>query len=487
MFQNFLNMEIKKIEYEFLWEQVKKAYRNRLQDRGYEVDFDKNTIRALPEGGRINPFDYKGVKRLFPEIDFDKSGNPMPSAPLTIRSMIEGVTELKPKEGINNLNPYIDFYKALVPSSTRGRDVISLDDRLANIYARFCGYDDIFKLLADFGKDDTIDVYRAFFFSHVRYCVWDNGTIKFNYGRKYVEVNGFYQQDHDLTIWGDYERQGANLFLDLANPARNNRFMMILKVDPNDKNFGQILKGSLLTVSSYADNFLASTEVVLVKETGNKGLESIPEDVKQAVRRYFLLRRTRYTVTADAKDGTFIVDPAKEDANVYSALAGSYVGFLKSDDHPSVIAFQLTMLEDYRTIIRLPAIDHSSTAPLYLLGYLELGKLSVVHFAIIKGYVAKPGENDTISNLPQLGQLRSIIQLEYKGDLRALSGIMSITHTEGLLHGKVLLLKTDAQANISPQVLAPDDISKPSHLSAFSTLQQQQLAAFGMGQTTRRD
>jgi len=480
-------MEFEILKYHFFWKKIQHAYNLKLAEKGYTADFAKHTIKdkegriAVRKEGRGTSTDniYKGVRRFYPEFIDRKLDQ---SYELTIRGIIEAGKAWKEANAASFLNPFNDFYKALLPSSIEGKETIEMPDDIANIYAKFCGYQDITALLEEFGKDDIVAIYRAFFYSHVRYKVWQEGIITINYTQQMIQADGFYQKDHEASFRGKFDRNGSNLFIDMKNHNGSNHFMMILKVDPNDKNFGDILKGALLTVSSYADNFLAATEVILAKlqPTEDGKTNSLSEALQLSIRRYFLLRRTRFTVTAASKEGDFIVDPAKEEANVYSALVGNYIGFLKikSNNQWLILRFHLTMFDDYRTVIRIIPNSNNPEVPIYLLGYLELGKLSVVHFAIIKGYMAEPGEGDSISDLPRLGQLRTILQLEYKGDLNALTGIMSITTLEGLMHGQVILLRTHEQATSQMEGIGSGNNSLAAIQEIFTKKQQSLLEQF---------
>lgn len=430
----------------FLYEKVKNKYSEILEkEHQYTVEWahykvlDKkgNTVIDKETGIEIS-----GRMKLFPKPELESD------AKLGLKTIVRSrfslsaiISKQEPVKAyfkangklveVDYLNPYLDFYQNTEKPEHTSQ--IAVKDFPLNAYAIFCGYDSFSDLDQEFQKKQQYAEYQAFFFSHVRYDVWEKGWMRFNHTTKTVELDGFYQQDYDGYFSGQYQQSGANVFISLVNKDGSNYFMMIAKAPAaQGQDFGDIFKASMVTVSSYADQYLASTEVILVRKS------KVTEELLLKIKRYFFLRRTRFIVTPASSGKAFQVPPSNEDADCLALLSGHYAGFFRLNEQ-QIAVFPFVMDARYRT--QLEVLYHEKEKPLYQLLYIDISQLGLTHYINFHGYTAEKGPNGSIAQKPEIGQECTLISIKYANSNQVLHGQMHILTAHTPFVGELYMLR----------------------------------------------
>jgi len=393
--------------------------------------------RFRDEHAAGNRYRYTGKNYIFPKIKLDGKGRPMIAPWSILGCMNRRLGERRIDNELSALakrylNPLLDLSENDRLLSGGRENKVKIPREKADLYAQYAGFDSVDALLRA-EEAQEVDDYRGFFFSNVRYDVWDKGRLRVNYRSKTVTVSGFYQ-NQDIVYTGAYSAVDNELYIHLEDKEKNNRLMMIAKVNGFPNDFGNLLKAAALTVSTYPGRNLVATEVLLVKDSYWRRNPSLQLEIRQ----YLMLQRARFMVYPPHEGTELMVHPAALKADILSDLSGIYQGVLAlpGDRH---IWFSLRIDAYYRAVMRLPLdeIDHP-----YLLCYLELSNRSAVFYVWIRAYAASPGPAGDLAPLPRLGQAQASLQLVYQGGSEVLAGAMSLVTGDGLLAGGVRLRRT---------------------------------------------
>lgn len=407
-----------------------------------QVYVDDHFRDATAAGGRYR---YHSKNDFFPKIRLNEQAVPL-VAPWSLLGRINERLGLRNIENqlsafaVRYLNPLLELSENDRLLSNGSRNTVRMLREKADLYAQYCGYAGIELLLQAQEMEDTDD-YRGFFFSNVRYDVWDKGRLRVNYRSGTVTMRGFYQNE-DIVYTGAYTAVDNELYIQLEDREKNNRLMMIAKINGFPDDFGNIVKAAVLTVSTYPGRNLVSTEVLLVKEGYWRRNPLLQDEVRQ----YLMLQRARFMVHPPHEGTELMVHPAALKADILSGLAGTYQGVLALSEDRSMW-FSLSIGPYYRVVMRLPLEEKDHP---YQLCYLELSNRSAVFYVWIRAYAATPDESGGFAQLPRLGQPQASLQLEYRGCSAELSGQMSLVTSEGLLSGRLRLRRvTEGEVRVT--------------------------------------
>ena len=284
----------------------------------------------------------------------------------------------------------------------KGKRDFSMPAEQVEIYLRYIGKKSLHELDRALFPDPVqgaeappeVRRYRIFFYSFVRYNVWEKGRLEIRKtpdGKMTALAKGMYNDD-SVVYSGEVERFGSLLFMDLKKERKNgsdaeNRLKIAAEVDGDV--FEHMFRASLITKSSHGA-YTAATEAVFVSEAHLNGNH---DDVLH-IRRYLMLRRNRFEVgLANRTFGIETLGAGADEKIRTSALkyfVGSYrcrctAGGRRLDG-------RLRVFEDYRACFECPLDETRPDAPMnfqFLCAELSQPQDAQV-FVLFKGYIANP-------------------------------------------------------------------------------------------------
>lgn len=232
--------------------------------------------------------------------------------------------------------------------------------------------------------------YRIFFYSFVRYDIWEKGRLEIRKtpdGKMTAVAKGMYNDD-SIVYTGEVERFGSLLFMDLKKEKKDrtdteNRLKIIAEVDGDV--FEHMFRASLITKSSHGA-YTAATEAVFVREA------RLSEEDVLHIRRYLVLRRNRFEV--GLADRTFGVETlrAGADEKIQTPALKYLVGYYRcgcaiDGRH---LNGRLRILDDYRAYFECPLDGARPDAPMnFQVLCAELSQPDGIQiFILFKGYIA---------------------------------------------------------------------------------------------------
>jgi len=226
--------------------------------------------------------------------------------------------------------------------------------------------------------------YHAYFFSHIRYNVWDEGAIEMSYLTEHsgvVSGRGFYRGIDD-TFEGTFEIKGNYICMDLQGSTKPNWFRLIGKVDGDKMKNTPYFRAAYVTISSYTQQNISAIEVIFLEETF--AIRNPLEVLK--VKRYLMLQRHRFQSSSLTPSEHLTVLPSGLRPNNIERIIGSYV--CVSRIHDQILVSTLLIDEIYRTTFKTKVYQKSGNDKNYQLCYLELIPTGAPDYIHIKGYKA---------------------------------------------------------------------------------------------------
>ncbi len=314
--------------------------------------------------------------------------------------------------------------------------------------------------------------YRCFFFSHIRYAIWESAAT-IDWAHNYARVEGFFEPKPGTAqvYEGPIEIETSGTFMDLPQHEQGvkpNRLKIIFE----GKNLSEreILTGALITVSSHGP-YVSATEVIFLK----KGTADTETNVKK-IERYMRLQRFRFgSYGVRSIDGLRIrpdirMLEGEEHIEIQrlESLVGVYLCYSALSDGTYLVS-KLTFSEHYAIAFET-AINLKNNKLNFQYGYPELTYTeSDGTFIIIKGYQAskKEGAEKDKANMRYL--LTTLFLPVPAGKVEKIEGTINtlIWHGGQNIHaGEITLVRHD----FSETSLRPGIVSKEALLEALKTI-----------------
>lgn len=298
--------------------------------------------------------------------------------------------------------------------------------------------------------------YRAYFFSHIRYNVWDKGTIQMEYTAENsgtVSGSGFYRGKDD-AFKGTFEIRGNHICMDLQGHSKPNWFRLIGKVDGDKMQDAPYFRAAYVTVSSYPSQYTSAIEAIFLEETF--AIENPLEEEK--VRRYLMLQRHRFQSEMLATNQLLMVSPSNLGPNDLEGIIGSYACISRIDDQ--ILVSSLVIDKIYRTTFRTKIYQKNSREKNNQLCYLELMPAGALNYIHIKGYLAAVNMDE-----PNLQCIVStlIIPMNLNNDMPTKGTFNSLVEIDGkeiLWAGDCYLIKLNEQEEVIPFMCHVKKLSK---------------------------
>ncbi|MBL7813856.1 MAG: hypothetical protein JNL70_02535 [Saprospiraceae bacterium] len=357
------------------------------------------------------------------------------------------------KRNINTINPYNTLYRKYSEEFKKGNQSITIDSDLLYAYRLYIGLD------IESQKPIT-KCYKAYFFSHIRYDIWDKGeiTLTFTSDTEGTATGmGFYRNKEYSE--GVFHIVGERFFMDLkivSGDNNENWFKFVGKVDSRRMKETQYFRVAYVSISSYPKHYTSAIEVVLLEKTFAENNENEVNKVK----RYLMLQRHRFQSDVLAQSQLLEVLPSSLHPNHLVNIIGNYACFNRVDNLISISS--LAIDEIYRTILRTSFFKYDYEKN-HQLCYFELSK-GYKNYVLLKGYQATEQTDE-----PNLQSFLStfIIPLgSQKGQpiKCGFNGIIEIDDIETIWAGSIWLVK-----------LKDNEVVKPSLITSFSDIESIEL------------
>jgi hypothetical protein len=287
--------------------------------------------------------------------------------------------------------------------------------------------------------------YRAYFFSHIRYNVWENGTIEMRYETENsgtVSGMGFYTNDDDI-FEGRFEIRGNYVCMDLQGRSNLNWFRLIAKIEGKKMNAASFFRAAYISISSYANRYISAIEIMLMEETyaAKKPLEV------EKVKRYLMLQRHRFQSDIWAPSAPLEILPSKLEPNKLAGMIGMYACVCRIHHH--ILVSSLVINEIYRTTFETKIYRKSGQEKNYQLCYLELIPTGAPDYIHIKGYLAT--EDPDEPTLKHLCSTLTIPMTVHDSPIRGtFNSLVELDGKEILWAGDCYFIKLDGKVAIKP-------------------------------------
>ena len=297
--------------------------------------------------------------------------------------------------------------------------------------------------------------YRAYFFSHIRYNVWENGTIEMRYETENsgtVSGMGFYRGVDDAFA-GNFKIEGNHICMDLEGRNRRNWFRLIGKVDGDKMKDASYFRAAYVTISSYAEQYTSAIEVVFLEE--KFAMDNPEEELK--VKRYLMLQRHRFQSGPLTANERLIVLPSQLRPNNIERITGNYACVSQINDH--ILVSSLVIEETYRTIFETKIYQKSGQDKNYQMCYLELIP-SAPDYIHVKGYKAsKNTEEPALEHL--LSTLTIPVTINDAPPIRGtFNSLVELNGKEILWAGDCYFIKLDGEETIKPFMCRAENLEQ---------------------------
>jgi hypothetical protein len=297
-----------------------------------------------------------------------------------------------------------------------------------------------------------IKKYKAYFFSHIRYTIWDKGSIELRYTSENsgsVIGSGFYRgKDDDFK--GTFEIVGDHISMDLKGTSVSNWFKLIGKIDAPTIMNADYFRAAYVTISSYSSHYISAIEAVFVEQT--YAVDN-PHEVEK-VRRYLMLQRNRFQSDLLAKDQALKVPPSDIKPNDISSLIGSYICISRINDY--ILVSSLIIDNTYNTKFRTRLCQDEKNEKNYQLCYFEIMKGNI----LIKGYHATPNDEEPNLQCVVSTFIIPIINPKNAPIKGTFNSIIEIEDEEILWAGECYLLKLKEPDTIKPFFCLTEKLSE---------------------------